>query len=313
MNKEAKYDLAMMQSLMERMDKHLTLNESNNLKENLLKEHGINEAASSWRYVAGPDEFYDILTDVSDGRRVTFGYVSAAKIAVPKGKRLNPATNRMNQFDDYEQLGKNLGVNGTLSGVIKLSVYNFPWQTAEKVNGQYSDFKKTRDALAQKYNIEVGKARYGTQTMNMGDKGGISSYNGQNQDNAGHTYTNINTYGIKPINTTYYLVMSDGKIEPIDVQRLELLPYKASETIIDKLKNAGATQDEIEPLLKMNYQRFEHSHILYFSATPDSGIPSVFINSKLSDKIAGITLASTDEIINLAKERYSKFINNNNF
>lgn len=41
MNKEAKYDLSMMQSLMERMDKHLTINESKNAKMNSLAKNGL--------------------------------------------------------------------------------------------------------------------------------------------------------------------------------------------------------------------------------------------------------------------------------
>lgn len=41
MNKESKYELSMMQSLMERMDKHLTMNESKASKINTLKENGL--------------------------------------------------------------------------------------------------------------------------------------------------------------------------------------------------------------------------------------------------------------------------------
>ena len=116
-------------------------------------------------------------------------------------------------------------------------------------------------------------------------------------------------HNIKPINTSYYLVFENGSIKPIDAEKLEMLPYKSSQTAIDKLKAAGATDDDVAPLVGMQYQRFEHSHILFISATPDNGIPTLLINNKLSDKIGGITHANGDAIINLAKERYAKFCN----
>lgn len=273
----------------------------------LIKE-GLDEATCKWRNVTGPEEFYNILKGVSDGKMVTFGYVNAAKIVIPQVKRVNPETNRMKNFDDFDTLGKNLGVEKKFNGVIKLSIYNFPWQTEEKVKNQYDAFKAKRDELAQKYGVEVGKARYGTEKIDYGNKGGISSYNGDNAELTGHTYTNLNTNGIIPISTKYYLVMEDGGLQEISEEKLEKIPYKSSETIVDRLIAAGATEEEVEPLKTMNYQRFEHSHMLFFSATPDTGIPTVYINFKLSNKIGGITMANTDAIIQLAKDRYSKFV-----
>lgn len=276
----------------------------------LIKEC-VDEATCKWRDVTGPEEFYNILKGVSDGKMVTFGYVNAAKIVIPQIKRVNPETNRMKNFDDFDTLGKNLGVEKKFNGVIKLSIYNFPWQTEEKVKNQYDAFKAKRDELAQKYGVEIGKARYGTENIDYGNKGGISSYNGDNAELTGHTYTNLNTNGIMPISTKYYLVMEDGGLQEISEEKLEKIPHKPSETIVDRLIAAGATETEIEPLKTMNYQRFEHSHMLFFSATPDTGIPTVYINFKLSNKIGGITMASTDAIVQLAKDRYSKFIDKN--
>lgn len=269
-------------------------------------KQNINEGSmGGFRFVAGPEEFYDILQGVPNGRKVTFGYVTAAKINYPKMKIKNTVTNRMNTVNDYATFGKNLGVEGDISGVIKLSIYNFNWQDEKNVSGAYGQFKSTRDSLAQKYGVEVKKPAYQTQTMNFG--AGVSSYNGMNPDNQEHTYTNLNTANIKPISVKFYLVMGDGSLQEVDKERLEMLPYKPSETIIDRLIAAGASEDEVAPLRTMNYQRFEHSHLLFFSATSD-GVPTIFINTKLSDKIGGITCANTDAIINLAKERYSAYL-----
>jgi len=273
----------------------------------VLLENELNEVSCKWRDVVGPEEFYDILSQVPNGQRVTFGYVTAAKIVVPKTKVYNEPTKRWRQVDDYRTLGKNLGVEGTVVGVIKLSIYNFPWQSEEKVSNQYKQWKKTRDELGQKYGVDFGGARYKTQGMNFGDKGGVSSYNGENQELIGHTYTNLNTFGIQPISVKYYLVLENGNLQEISEDKLEKLPYKPSDSAVDKLVAAGATPDEVAPLMTMNYQRFEHSHLLFFSASAD-GIPTVCINNKLSEKIGGITSANPDKITDLARERYSKFM-----
>ena len=289
-------------SLMRRME------ETPNGGSNYLTEN-INEVTCKWRDVVGEENFYDLLAGLKPGNRVTFGYVSAAKIEVPKGKRLNPATNRMNQFDDYETLGKNLGEKGTLANVIKLTIYNLPWQAQNDVDSKYNDWKTKRDELGGKLGVEFGKARYGVEKNNFGDKGGVSQYAGSNDELTAHTYTNLNMNGIKPLSTNYYLVMSDGHIKPIDVEKLTLLPYKPSTSAIDKLRAAGATEEDVAPLLNMQYQRFEHSHVLFVSATPDTGVPTLLINNKLSDKIGGVAGANVEDIIKLAQERYAKFIN----
>lgn len=306
MKREFKNELNKALSLMERMEQHTTLTETK-------KEYPIlNESKGSFRFAVGPEEFYDLLEGTPKNRFITFGYLSNAKIVVPAGKRLNPATNRMNKFDDYEQLGKNLGVSSKhedtpdakLINVIKLSIYNLRWQTSATIDADYSDYKKRKEELAQKYGIEVGKARYQTDKMNFGNNGGISSYAGDNEENKGHTYTNLNMSGVKPISTAYYLVFDDGNIQQIDGSKLEMLPYKSSETIIEKLRTAGATEDEINSLLTMDYRRFEHSHILFFSATPDTGIPTVCVNKNLSNKLTGEANINPEELINIAKDRY---------
>lgn len=289
-------------SLMRRME------ETPNGGSNYLTE-SIDEITCKWRDVVGEENFYDLLASLKPGNRVTFGYVSAAKIEVPKGKRLNPATNRMNQFDDYETLGKNLGVEGVVANVIKLTIYNLPWQAQDDVDSKYNDWKTKRDELGGKLGVEFGKARYGVGKNNFGDKGGVSQYAGSNDELTAHTYTNLNMNGIKPLSTNYYLVMSDGHIKPIDVEKLTLLPYKPSTSAIDKLRAAGATEEDVAPLLNMQYQRFEHSHVLFVSATPDTGVPTLLINNKLSDKIGGIAGANVEDIIRLAQERYAKFMN----
>lgn len=257
----------------------------------------INEVSCKWRMVVGEEEFFNVLAGLKKGNRVTFGYISQAKIVVPKIKNKK----------SYETLGKNLGENGKVINVIKLAIYNLPWQTQQSIGKEYGNWKTTRDALGAKFGVEFGKKRYETEKNNWDEKGGIKQYNGQNQDLTAHTYTDLNMYNIKPLSETYYLVMEDGTIKEVDVNRLELVAEKENSSI-RKLKEAGATEEDVQPLIGMDYQRFEHSNVLFISATPDDGVPIVMINSKLSDKVGGITHTSQEAIINLAKERYAKFM-----
>ena len=202
---------------------------------------------------------------------------------------------------------KNLGEEGNLVNIIKLTIYNLPWQSQDKISKQYSDFKKKRDEIGDKYGVQFGTTKYGTSTNNFGTKGGIQQYAGNNADLSTHTYSNFNMSGIKPLSTEYYMVMDNGDLRPISIDRLTLLPYKPKDSAIDRLRAAGATDADIQPLLNMQYQRFEHSHVLFVSATPDTGIPTLLINNKLSDKIGGISGVKTENIIKLAQDRYTRF------
>lgn len=270
----------------------------------------INEVSCHWRDVVGEESFYDLLSGLKPGSRVTFGYITKAKIVVPKGKKLNLATNRMNQFDDYETLGKNLGeTEGKVTNVIKLTTYNLPWQLQSDVDNKYNDWKDKRNELGSKYGVEFGKARYNIGKNNFDEKGGIAQYKGENDALLGNTYTNLNMNNIKPLSTAYYLVLDNGNIKEVDINKLERMTSKPSESVIDKLRAAGATEEEVAPLLGMQYQRFKHSQILFVSATPDTGIPTLLINNKLSDSIEGVTGANIESIVKIAKDRYSKFMN----
>lgn len=280
------------------------------------------EATCKWRDVIGEEAFYDLLAGLKPGNRVTFGYVTAAKIEVPKIGR-----NR-----SYETLGKNLGEEGVVTNVIKLTIYNLPWQKQGPDKGKYPEgtkkfydttkgwkeqdsfdekynaWKDIRNQLYGKFNIETGKRKYPTDINRFGDKGGIKQYAGNNQELTAHTYTRFNMHNIKPISTSYYLVMSDGHIKPIDVNRLTLLPSSPKQSEIDKLRAAGATEQDVEPLVGMDFRQFEHSHVLFVSGTPDTGIPTLLINNKLSDKIGGVSGVNVQDIIKLAQERYAKFM-----
>ena len=145
------------------------LNEVKSLIQRIENPPTINEVTCKWRDVAGDEVFMDVLGGLKPGSFVTFGYVSNAKIEIPKGKRLNPQTNRMNQFDDYAALGKNLGEETEVINVIKLTIYNMPHQKQGYDSSKYSsdgpffDTEKgwrDQESVPERYNAWKEKRSY---------------------------------------------------------------------------------------------------------------------------------------------------------
>lgn len=58
------------------------------------------------RTVKDANELFDILSNIRNTAFVIFGYVTGVNLAYPTEKRMNPATNRMKGFPDYDALGK---------------------------------------------------------------------------------------------------------------------------------------------------------------------------------------------------------------
>lgn len=265
----------------------------------------LNESKVGFRFIDKAENLPDLLAGLKPGKMFTFGYVNVAQIVVPTVKRKNPETNRMKSYEDYAQLGKNLGEEGDVVNVIKLSMYNFPWQEQNRVKQRYSDWRTKRDELAGRFGVTYGKARYGTEMNNFG--GGIESYKGNNPELSDHTYLNFNLHNIYPFSTTYYLLFSDGSIKQVDEKKLEF-KAKNSYDELQKLRDAGATEADLECLLGMNYHKFENSKILFVSGTEMDGVPTLLINDHLSDKISGIAGVNRDAIVQIAKDRYSKVL-----
>ena len=252
----------------------------------------------SFRIVVGHNEFFDFLNGIQAGQWITLGYVTPAKVNVPKGYRINPETHRKNQFDDWDAFGKQYNLEN-VTGVIKLSTYHFQWQDSEKVGKKYDTWKSDRDRLRQQYGLETRKATYSTKKVDFGK--GISSYGGDNEKLAGHTYSNFNMFNIVPKTSTYYII-SNGELVEIDKSKLDLLPPQIDKTI-QNLLSAGASQSEVACLSTFNYRRFEHSKILFLCATSDKDT-KLFINTSLSDTISKGLHVEPNSLIQIAKDKY---------
>lgn len=252
----------------------------------------------SFRIVVGPNEFFDFLNGIQAGQWITMGYVTPAKVNVPKGYRINPETHRKNQFDDWDAFGKQYNLEN-VTGVIKLSTYHFQWQDSEAVGKKYDTWKSDRDRLRQQYGLETRKATYSTKKVDYGK--GISGYDGDNEKLAGHTYSNFNMFNIIPKTSAYYII-SNGELVEVDKSELDLLPPSIDKTI-QNLLSAGASQSEVACLSTFNYRRFEHSKILFLCATSDKD-PKLFINTSLSDTISKGLHVEPNALIQIAKDKY---------
>lgn len=252
----------------------------------------------SFRIVVGPNEFFDFLNGIQAGQWITLGYVTPAKVNVPKGYRINPETHRKNQFDDWDAFGKQYNLEN-VTGVIKLSTYHFQWQDSEEVGKKYDTWKSDRDRLRQQYGLETRKATYSTKKVDYGK--GISGYDGDNEKLAGHTYSNFNMFNIIPKTSAYYII-SNGELVEVDKSELDLLPPSIDKTI-QNLLSAGASQSEVDCLSTFSYRRFEHSRILFLCATSDKE-PKLFINTSLSDTISKGLHVEPNALIQIAKDTY---------
>lgn len=114
----------------------------------------------------------------------------------------------------------------------------------------------------------------------------------------------MNFKNVQFVESSYYVTFNDGSIMSMDQSKLPII-NKVARTAIDRLKEAGATEEELAPLRTFEYKRFEHSNILYVSATSKE-IPTLYINTRLTNKISGEVDVNPNSLIEIAKDRYSK-------
>ena len=133
MDKRTKQEIDKMLLLSERMDKHYTSFQA----EALMEE--IEELDARDREDMLPSEFFNMADNIQGGIKSTIGYVSSANLNIPQVKGLNPDTNRMKNFDDWDSFGKSLNVADRISGVIKFSRYTFNWRGKKAMAKHYEN------------------------------------------------------------------------------------------------------------------------------------------------------------------------------
>lgn len=316
MDKSTKKQWLEMQSLMERMDMHYTKDEAKaNIQDKLIKE-GLEELNAQGREDVDTNDFFDMVSRMKGGTRASFGYVSMASLEIPQVKKINPETNRLKNYDDWETFGKNIGEEG-ISGVIKFGTYTMNWRSPRNMAQHYNrDYVEPVNALRDKYGVAHIEKRE-VPTIKTNDYG-IATYAGDREELKGNTYSpqDLGTPNTKS-ESHYYLIGNDGNIlKEVPFETLkQYMKQKGVDGIRafkELVKNGNATEEEMLKMFdeygaevqKMNfrYAQFAHSSFVYI-ITSVNGQKKRFFNQHLTDCINGINI-NPQQFIALAKKMY---------
>jgi hypothetical protein len=258
------------------------------------------------RKIETPEKFFDILDSIKRGSYITIGYVTGANLAMPKVKRINPASNRMKSYDDYSAFG-----NEEIGALVKISAWNFRYQNREDFNQTYTAFKQNANVVRGKYGLDpIADKENGYKEKNNFGKGGVDTYNGKNNNLQGHSYIGQNGFGIKPKSITYAVDTNGHIIKALTPE--EIKPFIGEARPIDgvaALRKMGADEEKIKQYiqdikaLKFSYKNFESDSILWIATTIKGMGPIVYINNNLKRIINDININPQD-FINIARERY---------
>jgi len=298
-------EMALMRSLMERMAVPHTGRQGM-----LNEERHLNEGID--RQVETPDKVFDVLSEIGRNSFVCIGYVTGANLNIPKGKRLNPATKRMNSYDDYEAFGKEIGSEHEIGALVKITSYNFRYFNNDDIAKKYKgEYKTSANDIRAKYGLPpIGDAdNVYTQRVDYG--GGVELYNGNDESKKGSFYVNANTFGAS-VHGVVYAVDNEGNIVQ-ELSEEQVKPYlraKGEEVPgANALRKMGAEEEQVQSYindiksLKFIYKRFEGNSILWIAATTNKQ-KIVYINSNLMKTVNDININPQD-FVEKAKERYS--------
>lgn len=267
------------------------------------------------RKLTTPNEFFDIMDQIGNGKFVTIGYVTGANLKLPKVKRLNPLTNRQKSYDDFSVFDSG---DKEIGAIIKLTTLNFQYLNRDTVKKKYADYKNKANDIRAEFGIDpIGdkKGAY-TQNINYG-KNGLTGYSGDNEELRTHTYFAQNTHNVHPT-SVYYIVDKEGSIIKA-LSKDEVVPYFETQeekenkiSGVSALKKIQADSDTIKRYiermkdLKFNYSNFESDSILWLAATVN-GERIIYINNSFKRCVNDINVNS-QEFIAIAQERYEKEI-----
>jgi len=293
------------------------------------------------RVLKTPNEFVDLMSEMTGGRKfVSFGYISGASLNVPQVKKLNPATNRMKNFDDYDEMGRQLGYEDGIGGVIKFTRLLVNFQTQDEVGKDYGEFKQKSGQVRASFGVPEIKKKENDYTSNI-DYGsnGLKGYGGTDDDKKDHMYVDQNVYSaynskgsVERKSSTYYIIGKDGKVlEACDKDRVaELFEKFGKESQyspeVNKMhqsvggKDSGLTalrkinaddQTMIDYLTKISelkfiYRRFEYSSIVFMIGTCD-GQQFYYVNDNLTKMPSGVSVEIDPSVfVEIANNKYKK-------
>ena len=293
------------------------------------------------RQIKSQNEFIDIMTSMKGRKFITFGYVSGVELPhMPKKKVPNPeygtkprARKEINA-PDWEALGNEMGYGGAIGGIVKFTTYNCKYSNEEEYNDAYNTYRTKNDELRAKYGLEpMGKASYNTDTISYG--AGVKQYNGDNEENKNHLYSDQNLFGSTK-HSAYYKVDMDGNVDTskelsfADIQmymrqsadninpehRKMLMQVSAngSDSGYNQLVKLGAEDEKITSYLKelvalkMKSQRFIYDKVVFMVGCCN-GEYFYYLNDQMNTVVKHLACdVNISSFMELATEKYKDSI-----
>ena len=282
-----------------------------------LNEGFINESGE--RQFVSSENLFDVLSTMKGDVRMCVGYMTTASLVLPKVQRINPATNRKKQYDDYETFGKEIGVDGEIVGIVKLSKYHrFNYVRPDDLKTRYDKYRDSKDAIKVKYGLNAtdtnSKSGKYSSKQDYGNNG-VEVYSGDNTEKAGNSYMSQNVHGAQ-VSSIYCLINSEGNIiKTLKKEELHKNIKTYKNTDAKALKKLEKDDNEIKSFLdeienlKFKYQKFESSKILYIAASSTDYGKFTYINTNLPSVIGDVNI-NPKEFVNIALKQYKIDINN---
>lgn len=213
MNTEGKIDLIKQLDLMERMDKHSTLNESKKI------DDIINEAIADNRIRVSNNEILDILNDQGTdlGKFVSITYVNAKDVMKTKRSWRKDDVNAVlskygregNEywFDKLDAFNKAEKGKNPIRTVLAIMRYNLNWYSPESYARGYDKYASALRDLNMKNNIGIDSNGMLGDAHNNSTNTGYGTY--QNQSNALKLKQNI---AKAKVQSEFYVIDENGNI-----------------------------------------------------------------------------------------------------
>lgn len=251
------------------------------------------------RKVKDIDELIKIMSSIKGGTFATVCYLSSARVKKTlRGVDTNAFgndldANRTDGDDEYyNTLKKYQGgeiKKFPYNGVVKMSKFQFHWQTEKKYKENQSKYAIARDALIRKYGGEPNRKEGTDTTQEYGD-GNVSV--GSTENTQGKMYSHQNGATIQNRSTEYFLVDNNGDLKGgISKNAIQnIISKNGDEDGVSALRKVNATDEQIasylEELKALNFKvlKLLYDNIIFIVTTVDNE-KILFFNSKLANKI----------------------------
>lgn len=252
------------------------------------------------------DKFIDIMTQIKGGTFTTLCYVNAAKI--PKtltGKNIdinrfgsdvesymNHDTEGYGKMRDYYMGGASRKNKFPYAGVMKMTLYQFNWQTEDNYDKKNKEFKKYQDELLRSYHPDAAiNRREDDYTEKMKYGSGVAM--GNTDNTMGRVYTHQNRRNAKRLKEDWYLVGNEGDlVEPIDKRALQSLISYSDPEGASTLRKLGVQEEKVkEYIKKIQEYGFDYMKLIFqsvlFVRTTFEGNTILYLNDHLLDSLPG--------------------------